>query len=164
MFRLFIYHAEAQQKPEPERGILIKQFKLMEYRLWYYISWPSAILTLIFGSWLLFSNMYFLKQPWMLMKIFLVILLYIYHGYGQFIFKSPKLDQGFFSSFYLRLLNEVATILLLGIIFLVELQGYVSWTWGIIGLLGISFLLYLAARKYRDRRSKSEDSPDHRSV
>ena len=49
--RLFIYHSEAESKPEPERSILQKQYKLMEKRLWYGITWPSMILTITFGSW-----------------------------------------------------------------------------------------------------------------
>jgi putative membrane protein len=156
MFRLFIYHVEASEKQEPDRSILLKQFKLMEHRLWYYISWPSAILTVTFGLWLLFDNLNFLKQPWMLMKLFLVVLLILYHLYGQSIYKSGKLDNHSYTSFFLRLMNEVATIFLFGIVFLVELQSMVSWTWGIIGLLGLSFLIYLAVRKYRDKRAKNE--------
>lgn len=159
MFRLFIYHVEASEKPEPDRSILMKQFKLMEHRLWYYISWPSAILTVSFGLWLLFDNLNFLKQPWMIMKLFLVVLLILYHLYGQSIYKSGKLDTNTYTSFFLRLMNEVATIFLFGIVFLVELQSMVSWTWGIIGLLGLSFLIYLAIRKYRDKRAKSEQNP-----
>lgn len=158
MFRLFIYHVEASEKPEPDRSILMKQFKLMEHRLWYYISWPSAILTVTFGLWLLFDNLNFLKQPWMIMKLFLVVLLILYHLYGQSIFKSGKLDNNTYTSFFLRLMNEVATIFLFGIVFLVELQSMVSWTWGIIGLLGLSFLIYLAIRKYRDKRAKNEQN------
>ncbi len=158
MFRLFIYHVEASEKPEPDRSILMKQFKLMEHRLWYYISWPSAILTVTFGLWLLFDNLNFLKQPWMIMKLFLVVLLILYHLYGQSIYKSGKLDNNTYTSFFLRLMNEVATIFLFGIVFLVELQSMVSWTWGIIGLLGLSFLIYLAIRKYRDKRTKNEQN------
>ena len=48
--RLFIYHTEANDKPEPDRSILFKQFVHMERLLWYVITWPSAILTLIFVS------------------------------------------------------------------------------------------------------------------
>jgi putative membrane protein len=55
-------------------------------------------------------------------------------------------------------MNEVATIFLFGIVFLVELQSMVSWTWGIIGLLGLSFLIYLAVRKYRDKRTRNEQN------
>ena len=49
--RLFIYHTEAEAKPEPEKSILQNQYKIMEKRLWYGITWPSLVLTLIFGPW-----------------------------------------------------------------------------------------------------------------
>ena len=52
--RLFIYQIEASEKPEPERGIVTAQLQLMARRLWYIITWPSAILALIFGISLLF--------------------------------------------------------------------------------------------------------------
>ena len=54
--RLFIYHTEAEQKAEPEKSILQTQYKLMEKRLWYGITWPSMILTLIFGPWVMSYN------------------------------------------------------------------------------------------------------------
>ena len=50
--RLFIYSAEAHLKPEPERTILLRQFGQMQHRLWYIITWPSAILTLVLGTWM----------------------------------------------------------------------------------------------------------------
>ncbi|HEU5364474.1 MAG TPA: CopD family protein, partial [Hanamia sp.] len=50
--RLFVYSAEANEKPEPERSVLLKQFGIMQKRLWYGITWPSAVLTLIFGTWM----------------------------------------------------------------------------------------------------------------
>ena len=77
IFRLFVYHAEAQEKKEElEREILIKQYKIMEWRLWYIITWPSAILTLIWGVWLLYFNPGYLSQPWMLLKLFFVFCLF----------------------------------------------------------------------------------------
>ena len=50
--RLFIYNREAAEKEEPEKSILQKQFSIMIKRLWFGITWPSAVLTLIFGAWL----------------------------------------------------------------------------------------------------------------
>jgi putative membrane protein len=47
--RLFVYQAEADQKEEPEKSILSKQYKIMAKRLWYGITWPSFVLTLLFG-------------------------------------------------------------------------------------------------------------------
>jgi putative membrane protein len=156
MFRLFIYHSEASSKPEPAREILMSQYRLMEYRLWYFITWPSAILTLIFGSALLFSNLAFLKQPWMWAKLLLVVLLYMYHLFGERIYKSGKLDSGSYSTFSLRLWNEVATLFLFGIVFLVELQNHISWYWGIGGMIGLGGLMFLAVRKYRKSREMAQ--------
>ena len=53
--RLFVYHAEANEMPDTEKHVLIKHFKVAEKRLWYGITWPSAILTWIFGIWLMVS-------------------------------------------------------------------------------------------------------------
>ena len=52
IIRLFIYHTEAEEKPESERKALQDQFKIMENRLWYIITWPAAILATVFGVWM----------------------------------------------------------------------------------------------------------------
>ena len=75
--RLFIYNTEANGKTEPERTILQKQFGIMIKRLWLGITWPSAILTLIFGPWL-WLMLDYLPQ-WLLVKLVFVLSLYIYH-------------------------------------------------------------------------------------
>ena len=54
--RLFVYQREALDKEEPERSIIGSQLALMAGRLWYMITWPSAVLTLIFGIWTLWSK------------------------------------------------------------------------------------------------------------
>ena len=54
--RLFVYQIEANDKPSPEKEILQKQYKIMTYRLWYIITWPSAVLASIFAFWLLFLD------------------------------------------------------------------------------------------------------------
>jgi protoporphyrinogen IX oxidase len=86
--RLFVYHAEAKQKPQPEQDILIKQYQLMEYRLWYIITWPSAVLASIFAFWLLYINPEWLNQPWMQVKLGFVVLLYAYQAKCHQIFQS----------------------------------------------------------------------------
>jgi len=78
--RLFIYQVEANQKTETERNILVPQYQLMQKRLWYGITWPSAILTMVFGFWMYFLNFdYYLSQPWMLLKLIFVGILFLYH-------------------------------------------------------------------------------------
>ena len=77
--RLFVYQIEANEKPSPEREILLKQYKIMTYRLWYIISWPSAVLAVIFALTLLHLNPAFLEMRWMQVKLGFVVLLIAYH-------------------------------------------------------------------------------------
>ena len=84
--RLFIYHVEAEKKTSPEKEILQKQYKLMSKRLWYIITWPSAILASFFAFWLLYEIPAYLKMNWMLVKLTFVLALYIYQGICHKIF------------------------------------------------------------------------------
>ena len=77
--RLFVYQIEAFYKPSPEKEILGKQLKLMAKRLWFIITWPSAILAVIFAIWLLILAPAFLQQSWMHVKLLFVFLLILYH-------------------------------------------------------------------------------------
>jgi uncharacterized integral membrane protein (TIGR00701 family) len=86
--RLLIYQREAHEKTEAEKSVLLPQLKLMSKRLWYGITWPSAILTGILGGTLLYQVPVFLSQPWMILKLILVILLYAYHGYTHVLERS----------------------------------------------------------------------------
>src|SRR5881275_2165531 len=75
--RLFIYNTEAAQKPEPERSILHKQFGVMMKRLWFGITWPSAILTLLFGPATMFYEgwnkvLFQSEGQWLLIKLIFV--------------------------------------------------------------------------------------------
>ena len=85
--RLFIYQIEANNKPSPEREILTKQLKIMTKRLWFIITWPSALLATIFAVWLLFINPVLLELSWMQIKLGFVVLLILYHLKTHQIFK-----------------------------------------------------------------------------
>ncbi|MEO6849990.1 MAG: CopD family protein, partial [Mucilaginibacter sp.] len=67
--RLFIYHTEAQDKPEPDRKILSDQFVIMERRLWNVITVPSMFLTVAAGVTMLYLFPAWLQQPWMHIKL-----------------------------------------------------------------------------------------------
>ena len=115
--RLFIYYVEANEEDENAKAILQKQFKLMSKRLWYGITWPSAILTVFFATWLLSSNFsYYMAQPWMHIKLTFVVALYVYHFMCHRMFVQLINDKLSFTSFKLRLWNEVATVLLFAIL------------------------------------------------
>lgn len=151
--RLFIYHREAMDKQEPEKSILIDQFSTMEKRLWYGITWPSAILTLIFGPALIPSFLPLKDEPWLIAKLGFVILLFLYHLQCGRIFNSLKSGEMTWSSTKLRVWNEVATLLLVAIVFLVILKDMVSMGYGILGLVIFSAILMFAIKVYKKIRS-----------
>lgn len=152
--RLFIYQTEALEKPEHERLILKPQLDLMARRLWYIITWPSAILTLIFGFWVLTYRWGYLQQEFMQAKLIFVGLLYLYHGYSQVLFKQLQKGESRWTSTQLRLWNEVSTLLLFAIVFLIVLKNTISMLWGMLGLVGLFVVLLLAIKVYKNYRTK----------
>ena len=152
--RLFIYHTEAEKKPEPERTILQSQYKIMERRLWYGITWPSAILTYVFGFTLLYTRFGWNIPAWLLIKLSFVFGLTLYHFQNHAIYRRLAKGKITWSSTQLRLWNELATVFLVAIVFIVTLQDTVSFLWGIIGLLLFAFMLWGAVMIYRKARQK----------
>jgi putative membrane protein len=153
MVRLFVYHTEASQRPEPERTILLQQFKLMLRRLWMGITWPSAILTLIFGPWMMI--LLGSVPTWLAIKLAFVLGLYGYHISLQLIYRQQMRGIFRFSSQQLRIWNEVATIFLVAIVMLVVVKQNMSWAWGLLGLLLFVVLLMSAIKIYKTIRSRS---------
>jgi len=151
--RLFIYQTEALEKPEHERLILKPQLDLMARRLWYIITWPSAVLTLIFGFWVLTYRWGYLQQEFMQAKLIFVLLLYVYHGYSQILFSELQAGKARWGSTQLRLWNELSTLLLFAIVFLIVLKNTLSMVWGMLGLVGLSLVLLIAIKLYKKYRT-----------
>ena len=145
--RLFVYSAEANEKQEPERGILLKQFSIMQKRLWYGITWPSAILTLIFGTWMgfLFGSL----PSWLLVKLLFVLGLFIYHLFLHSIFSQQQKFIFRWNSQQLRIWNEGATLFLVAIVMLAVVKQLISFVWGILVLVALGILLFAAIKVYR---------------
>ncbi len=152
MVRLFIYNTEAGDRPEPERTILRGQFSLMIRRLWLSITWPSAILTLIFGPWMLY--LMGAVPMWLWIKMGFVLGLYFYHFSLQVIYRQQLRGVFRYSSGQLRIWNEVATIFLVSIVMLAVVKQNLSWAWGLLGLLLFVLLLMSAIRIYKVIRAK----------
>jgi protoporphyrinogen IX oxidase len=152
--RLFIYQVEALGKPESEKKILSPYLNLMANRLWYIITWPSAILTLIFGFWVLYYRWGYMQLGFMHAKLGFVLLLYIYHFVCHKIFKDLQNGKAKWTSTQLRIWNEVATILLFAIVFLIVLKSLMSVVWGIVGLVALSLLMMLGIKWYKKKREK----------
>ena len=150
--RLFIYNREALDKDEPERSILQNQFRIMIKRLWFGITWPSAVLTLIFGSWI--WALLGVLPGWLVVKLVFVILLFAYH-YSLHVIYAQQM-KGIFkhSSNQLRIWNEVATIILVAVVMLVVVKQELSALWGLVGLAGFIVLLMSAIRVYKRVRGR----------
>lgn len=158
MPRLFIYHIEASEKPSPEREILTKQMQLMSKRLWNIISWPSAILCTFFAIVLLVLNPGLLQQSWMHVKLGFVLLLWIYHIRNHMIYNELQRNEVKYTSSYMRIWNEGATIILFAVIFLVILKSAINWIFGVIGIFVLGVLLMLGIRLYKRIRDKNPEA------
>ncbi|MHB8209331.1 protoporphyrinogen oxidase HemJ [Mucilaginibacter sp.] len=154
MVRLFIYHTEAQSKPEPDRKILSDQFEIMERKLWYIIATPSMYLVLAAGIVMLCIVPGWLQQPWLHIKLAFVGGLIIYHFICQN--KMKQMQKGIYkwTSTQLRIWNEVATIFLFAIVFLAVLKDAISWIFGVIGIILLSLILMSAVKIYKYYRTK----------
>ena len=150
--RLFIYNTEAGDKPEPEKSILQAQFSIMIKRLWFGITWPSAVLTLLFGPWMWY--LYGHLDNWLAVKLCFVIGLYAYHLSLHAIYKQQQKGIFKYSSGKLRIWNEVATIFLIAIVMLAVVKQAMSFVWGLIGLILFVILLMSAIKIYKLIRTK----------
>ena len=150
--RLFIYNTEANEKTEPEKTILTKQFSIMIKKLWLGITWPSAILTLIFGTWM--GILYGSIPSWLWIKLGFVAGLYAYHFTLQKIYSDEMKGIFKYTSNQLRIWNEVATIFLIAIIMIASVKSAMSWIYGLIGLLLFIIILMSAIKIYKIIRTK----------
>ena len=153
MVRLLIYHAEAEKKEDKECKILQNQFDLMQWRLWYIISWPAMILTLSAGTWMLLI----LGQlsHWLHIKLGLLVGLIAYHCLCGHIRKQQKMRTSKWSPYHLRILNEGATLFLVAIVCVAVFKNAFSALWGILTLLGLGVSMMIAIKLYRNIRKDS---------
>jgi len=113
--RIFVYHVENKEKQE-----VTAIFEVMEKKLFYYIMRPAMILTWIFGLVLIHLNgLEIFSQLWMQIKIILVVLLSVYNDYLGKCLLSLKNNTNTKSSKFFRIINEIPTVILIFIVFLV---------------------------------------------
>lgn len=153
--RLFIYNTEAGEKEGIEKEILQKQFSIMIKRLWLGITWPSAILTLIFGTWVMLASPYINPvQQWLWVKLVFVAGLYAYQFTLQKIYADEMKGIFRYTSSQLRVWNEVATIFLIAIVIIATVKESMSWIWGIIGIALFTVALLSGIKIYKIIRTK----------
>ena len=113
--RIFVYHAETINNDDKK-----ETFKLMEKRLFFYIMNPAMILSWLFGILLIHSiGSENFGQLWLQLKLGMVLLLTIYHFFLLQCLKNFTIDNSKYSPKFFRIINEVPTLLLIGIIFIV---------------------------------------------
>ena len=116
--RLFVYHAMSDDQPSIER------FKIMERKLYFGITTPGAVFTLVFGLWMLYDYAWlaFGEHLWLHAKIGLIALLVAYHVYCGKLLADFKHDRNRRSQVWYRWFNEIPVLMLIGIVLLAVLK------------------------------------------
>ena len=156
LVRLFVYHAEASQEPEPAQTILKKQYELMEKRLYNIITTPGMVVTVAMAIGLLTTEPEVLHDRWLHIKLAFVVALVIYHHYCGRIMRKLASGECQWTGQQFRALNEAPTILLVAIVLLAVFKNNLPTditAWGIFGMiivLAVTIQLYAKKRK-RDK-------------
>ena len=118
--RLFVYHAMSNDKISTDR------FKVMEKKLFYGITTPGGIFTIIFGYCLLIANGIdsYNNQLWFWLNMVLILILVLYHIYCFFLLQDFKYDKNKHTHIWYRWFNEIPVLILVGIILLVVIKPF----------------------------------------
>ncbi|MCG6135923.1 MAG: protoporphyrinogen oxidase HemJ [Nostoc sp. LLA-1] len=158
LVRLFIYHVEANQEPEPARTILKNQYQIMEKRLYNIITTPGMLVTVAMAIGLLSTEPEVLKQSWIHVKLLFVALLIGYHHYCSRLMKQLAADECRWSGQQLRALNEAPTVMLVVIVLLAVFKNNLPTditAWGIFALIiFMAMTIQLYAKKRRRDKEK----------
>lgn len=153
LVRMFVYHVEAQSKPEPERSIQTQQFHLMEGRVYKIICNPAMMLTWICGLSMLYlyGAEWIKANTWLHLKLVLLALLTAYHYYCKILI--VKLEKGAtnLSSAQFRMLNEVPALFLFAIVLLAVLRSLANFAYVFLGVVALGLIIFLII-KARSKR------------
>lgn len=168
LVRMFVYDMEARDKEQPERDILVKQFNLMQWRVYKIIANPAMMITWTAGLAMIgigftkYAPNYLTSEGgtpgWMHLKLTLVVLLTVYHIWCKRTIKKLESGQNSLSAWQFRLANELPTIFLLAIVFIATLGkvGFLSYPILFAALLIFGAFIYYGAVSYRKKRAASE--------
>lgn len=156
LVRVFVYHTEAFAKNEPDRSILINEFNTMEWRVYKIICNPGMSITWIFGLLMLFAyGVDWLKaQPWMHLKLTLILLLTGYHHFNKRIIKRLEKGDQVMSSYKFRLFNEVPSVFLLAIVILAVYKNGLNYLYAIVGVVLFVLILIIFTKIYKSIRER----------
>ena len=158
LVRLFIYHIEAEQEPEPAKIILKKQYQIMEKRLLNIITTPGMLVTVFCAIGLLITQPNYFKQIWLHFKLGFVVILLAYHFYCARLMKLLENGKCNWTSQQMRAMNELPTLMLVIIVMLAVFKNSLptditAWLFfGLVILMVVTIQLY--ARKRRLDKEK----------
>ena len=152
--RLLVYHAEAQSKKPNEKAILSAQFSKMEKLLFNAIMIPAMFLTWITGLILIYLAWWdsFASHTWLHLKLSFVVGITIYHFVCRHFIRQFQQGNFIISGPQLRMFNEIATILLVAVVFLVVAKNTLDMIYGLVGFVIFAIVIMAAVkivRKYR---------------
>ena len=136
--RLFVYHKEAEDRPDPERTTLKSQFSVMERRLYYGIAWPGLCISVFFGIALIIVSGF---PGWLHVKLAFVAALIAYHLWCGYLRKMLLKESCIWNGTKFRLFNEIPTLLLFSIVFIVVFKSSISWNTLVLILAGLILLI-----------------------
>ena len=146
--RLMIYHTETKNMEDPKKSILQDQYTFMEKKLWNVITAPALIILITMGLNMLYKNQGLLQMPWMKSKLGMVSVLLLYHLWCWRTLKQVQNKVFKYTSVQLRMMNELATILLFVIVFAViqKTDFGRDWYWSIVSFFGSGIILMIIVR------------------
>ncbi len=169
LVRIFVYHTEAQQKPQPDRDILTREFGAMQQRVYKIICNPAMMLTWTAGLGMLALGIFHPSVPnylaiehgtagWMHLKLTLLVLLLGYHIWCKRILQQLEKGESSFTSFQFRLFNEIPTLFLVSISFTAVYGklGQLNYLYLLGGVALFGALVYRGAVAYKKRRERNE--------
>jgi len=166
LVRLFIYHVEANEQPEPAQTILKNQYQLMEKRLYNIITTPGMVVTVAMAIGLLSREPEVLHDRWLHIKLMFVAVLVAYHFYCGRLMRQLAVGECTWGSQQLRALNEAPTLLLVAIVLLAVFKDNLPTdlaAWAILGLvIAMAATIQLYAKKRRRDQEKllAEATPE----
>ncbi len=161
--RLFVYHAEAAEQPEPAQSILKAQYQIMEKRLYSIIMTPALVLTVAMGGCLISTEPQILSDRWIQVKLFCVAILVAYHFFCSRIMKRFAADDCEMTGQQFRWFNEFPTVFFVIVVMLAVFKNSFptsAASWSIFAMIvAMAAIIQLYARKRRlDRERLESDS------
>ncbi|HMN04725.1 MAG TPA: CopD family protein [Flavobacteriales bacterium] len=155
VLRGFVLHRKALSKPEPLRTTLALEHVSAGSVPLYMVAWPSLLLLIITGAWMIGLRPDLLAEAWVQAKLGLMALLFAYHLVNQRIYRKMQADGTGWGLFTLRIWAQGALLMMIVAVFLSTFRQ-VDWYIGVLGLVVLAVLLFAGVRGMGSR----DDGPD----